>query len=340
MLGNYLLEQNLLPDSLIKWKIKGLLGQRLKDENQGSIEKNSMHLKKLCSELSSGPIAEQFQEANEQHYEVPTEFYQKVLGKHLKYSCCLWNKAKSLDEAELEMLEAYTERAELKNGQTILDLGCGWGSLSLFLAKKYPDSKIISVSNSSTQKAYIDSQIEKRELNNLTIITKNINDFQTDTQFDRVLSIEMFEHMRNYKELLSKVSSFLKNDGKLFVHIFVHKDYTYYFDIKDETDWMSRYFFSGGIMPSEHLLYYFNDHLKVEKTWTVSGEHYKKTSYGWLDKMDSNKNEILEIFKNCYGEGQEKKWFSYWRVFFLSCAELWGFEDGNEWYVGHYLLKK
>ena len=340
MLGNYLLEQNLVPDSLIKWKIKDIIKQRLRDENHGSIEKNRDQLKKICSELSIGPIAEKVKAANEQHYEVPTNFYQIVLGKNLKYSCCLWNKAKTLDEAELEMFEEYVKKGEFTNGQDILDLGCGWGSLSLFLAKKFPDSKILSVSNSSTQKEFIEKEKGRNNLKNLEVVTQNINNFQTDLKFDRVVSIEMFEHMRNYKELLKKVSYFLNDNGKLFVHIFVHKNYAYYYDVIDDSDWMSRYFFSGGIMPCEHLLYYFNEDLKVEKSWTVSGNHYKKTCYAWLDKMDSNKKEILQIFEKCYNKGEEKKWFSYWRAFFLACAELFGYKDGNEWYVGHYLLKK
>ena len=340
MLANYLLEKNLVPDSLIKWKIKSLLGQRLRDENQGSIEENKRRLGQLCKELSSGPIAEQFEQANEQHYEVPPEFFKLVLGNHLKYSCCSWEKANDLSSAEKEMLDIYLERAELKDGQKILDLGCGWGSLGLYMAKKFPKSEILCVSNSNAQRGVIEEQIKSNNLKNINVITRNINDFDTEKRFDRVVSIEMFEHMRNYKNLLKKVSNVLKADGKLFVHIFIHKDFTYYFDVKDESDWMSKYFFSGGIMPSEHLLYYFNDDLQVENQWNVSGHHYEKTSYAWLKNMDSNKERILELFKKCYGEGNEKKWFSYWRVFFLSCAEIWGYNKGNEWFVGHYLLRK
>jgi cyclopropane-fatty-acyl-phospholipid synthase len=222
----------------------------------------------------------------------------------------------------------------------ILELGCGWGSLTLFMAKKFPDAKITAVSNSRTQKIYIDEEAKKRGLSNVYIITADMNVFTTTEKFDRVVSVEMFEHMRNYELLLQKVSGFLNEDGKLFVHIFTHKEYTYYFDVKDETDWMSKYFFTGGIMPSDHLLLYFNEHFGIEKHWRVDGTHYSKTSEAWLANMDKHKAELYPLFEQTYGKENATKWWVYWRLFFLACAELWGYKNGQEWFVSHYLFKK
>jgi cyclopropane-fatty-acyl-phospholipid synthase len=295
----------------------------------------------LLDELKSSPIAVNTTDANEQHYEVPTEFYRMVMGKHLKYSCGYWkHKNTSQDASEEDMLELTCERAELKEGQDILELGCGWGSLSLFMAARYTQSKIIAVSNSKTQKEYIDSQAKDRGLKNIEVITVDINNFETDKKFDRVVSVEMFEHMRNYQKLLNKVNRFLKEQGKLFVHIFSHKELAYKFEVKDDTDWMSKYFFTGGIMPSDHLFHYFNEDMVVKKHWRVNGQHYEKTSNNWLSRMDENKEKIMPIFKETYGAGEEVKWWVYWRLFFMSCAELWAFKEGEEWIVSHYLFEK
>jgi cyclopropane-fatty-acyl-phospholipid synthase len=238
------------------------------------------------------------------------------------------------------MLEITCTRAELTDGQDILELGCGWGSLSLYMAKKYPKSNITAVSNSKTQKIYIDEQAQLRGIKNLTIITVNINDFNIDKKFDRVVSVEMFEHMRNYQKLMHKIADCLKINGKLFVHIFTHKDFAYKFEVLDETDWMSKYFFTGGIMPSDDLLLYFNEHLSIEKHWHVSGIHYSKTSESWLQNMDKNKSQIMPLFESTYGKDQAVKWWVYWRLFYMACAELWGYNNGEEWIVSHYLFTK
>lgn len=336
-----LLEKNLLPDPLIRLGIRRLLAERLRDETKANAEEQQKHLMELIAFLKASPIAVNTHDANEQHYEVPTEFFRLVMGKHMKYSSGFWaNDSISFDRSEEDMLELTTERAELKDGMRILELGCGWGSLSLFMAKKYPNARITGVSNSRTQKEYIDTQARERGLTNLSIITADMNTFTIDGGFDRVVSVEMFEHMRNYQKLLEKVASFLAPDGKLFVHIFTHKTLAYLFEVKDASDWMSKYFFSGGIMPSDHLLLYFADHLTIEQHWHVPGTHYQKTSEMWLKNMDAHEQEIRPIFAAAYGADQVTKWWSYWRIFFMACAELWGYRNGEEWIVSHYLFTR
>jgi cyclopropane-fatty-acyl-phospholipid synthase len=336
-----LLEKNILPDWLVRIGIRRLLAQRLRTERKENTSAQQAHLMKLIDFLKSSPIAVNTHDANEQHYEVPTEFFKLVMGKNMKYSSGFWKYDDvSFDQSEDDMLELTTERAELKDGMNILELGCGWGSLSLFMAHKYPNATITGVSNSTTQKEYIDSEAEKRGLNNLTIITADMNSFTIDKKFERVVSVEMFEHMRNYEKLLEKVSTFLVEGGKLFVHIFSHRTYSYLFEVKDETDWMSKYFFTGGIMPSDHLLLYFPNHFSIQKHWHVPGIHYNKTSEMWLKNMDKNEPEIRRIFLQTYGKEQATKWIAYWRIFFMACAELWGYKNGEEWIVSHYLFQK
>ena len=336
-----LLEKNKVPDFLIRIGIRKLLKQRLRDENKGSIEAQQKHLLKLIEELKASPIAIHTAEANEQHYEVPTEFYKYCLGKHLKYSSGYWNKGVTdINISEQDMLELTCQRAELKNGQHVLELGCGWGSLSLFMAQKFPLSNFTVVSNSRTQKMYIDEEAKKNKLENLTVITVNINDFRLNQTFDRVVSVEMFEHMRNYQKLMRLVSDHLKPDGKLFVHIFTHKRYAYKFEVIDESDWMSKYFFTGGIMPSNNLLLCFNEDLSMQTQWLVSGAHYQKTAEAWLQNMDKHQQEIMPLFEQTYGKENALKWWVYWRIFYMACAELWGYKGGNEWMVSHYLFEK
>lgn len=336
-----LIEKNTVPDILLRKGIRKLLQQRLDDENKGDAEVQQAHLMSLIDQLKASPIAVNTAEANTQHYEVPTPFYQYCLGKHLKYSCGYWQPGVTeLDVAERDMLELTCQRAELANGMNILELGCGWGSLSLFMSAKFPESQFTVVSNSRTQKEHIDTQAAARGITNLTVITADMNTFHIDQQFDRVVSVEMFEHMRNYELLLKKVASFLKANGKLFIHIFTHKEYTYLFEVKDETDWMSRYFFTGGVMPGDDLMFYFNDHMSVSKHWHVTGTHYGKTAEAWLRNMDDHKTEIMPLFETTYGKDQALKWWVYWRLFYMACAELWNYNNGNEWIVSHYLFRK
>jgi cyclopropane-fatty-acyl-phospholipid synthase len=238
------------------------------------------------------------------------------------------------------MLELTCQRAELADGQDVMELGCGWGSLSLFMSAKFPKSNFTVVSNSRTQKIYIDEQAKLRGITNLEVITCDINNFSIGKKFDRVVSVEMFEHMRNYEKLMKLVADALKENGKLFVHIFTHKEYAYKFEVIDDTDWMSKYFFTGGIMPSDDLLLYFNDHHAIEQHWHVNGMHYSKTSEAWLQNMDRHKDKIMPLFEKTYGNGQALKWWVYWRIFYMACAELWGYNHGNEWIVSHYLFRK
>jgi len=336
-----LLEQDKIPNILLRKQIRRFVKQRLTDENKGNVEVQQQHLLELIDFLKTSPIAVNTNDANEQHYEVPTAFYKYCLGKNLKYSCAYWDEGiTSLDAAETKMLELSCTRAELKDGQNILELGCGWGSLSLFMAAKYPNSKITVVSNSQTQKEYIDDQADERGLKNLKVVTADMNNFDTNDRFDRVVSVEMFEHMRNYKTLLAKISTFLKPEGKLWIHIFVHKEYAYLYEFKDESDWMSKYFFTGGIMPSDDLMLYFNEDLVVEKHLHINGTNYGKTAKAWLANMDKKKNEIIPIFEQTYGVDQAMKWWVYWRLFYMACAELFFYNDGNEWFVSHYLFHK
>jgi cyclopropane-fatty-acyl-phospholipid synthase len=336
-----LLERNLIPDTLIRSAIRSNCEQRLKDENIDDLEKQHEKFMKFVAMLRESPIAVETRAANEQHYEVPTKFFQMVLGKNLKYSSGYWKEGvTSFDQSEDDMLALTCERADLKDGQQVLECGCGWGSLSLFMAARYPSSQVTGVSNSRTQKIFIDSETKKRGITNLTIITVDMNVFQTEMKFDRIVSVEMFEHMRNYQHLMNKLSGFLNPGGKMFIHIFTHKYLSYLYEVKDESDWMSKYFFSGGIMPSDHLLLYFADDFKIQNHWRVNGMHYSKTSEAWLRRMDLNKTAIMPLFEETYGKDEAVKWWVYWRIFFMACAELWGYNKGEEWFVSHYLFEK
>ncbi len=336
-----LLEKNLVPDFLIRKGIRDLLKQRIKDETNPDLEVQQQHFMDLLKSFKSSAIAVETKAANEQHYEVPTPFYLHVLGKNLKYSSGYWKEGNTdFDQSEDDMLELTCQRAELKDGMEILELGCGWGSLTLFMAKKFPKSNILAVSNSSTQRAHIEEMARQRGLSNVKIITADINVFTTDRRFDRIVSVEMFEHMRNHAQLFEKISGFLKEGAKMFIHIFTHKELTYLFEVKDDTDWMSKYFFTGGMMPSDHYLLYFQEHFKIQNHWRVNGTHYSKTSEAWLSKMDQHKDIIMPLFEKTYGKDQAVKWWVYWRIFFMSCAELWGYDNGNEWFVSHYLFEK
>lgn len=335
-----IVERNLVPDVILRMGIKQeLTGSLTKIKALSHTEQKEKEME-FIDEIKKMPIAIAQDLANEQHYEVPDEFYRIVLGSHLKYSCCYYeNPNSTLDEAENAMLELYCSRAQLEDGMNIIDLGCGWGSLTLFLAQKYPNSKITSISNSKTQKSYIESVANSRNLTNIQIFTGDISSFDLPTElyhtFHRILSIEMFEHMKNYELLLNKLSNWLiVNEGKLFVHIFVSRLIPEHFT----KGWMSETFFTGGTLPSDSLLLYFQNKFYCERQWRVNGVHYSRTLEAWLQKMDAAKDTVLPILKNTYGEENGLRWFVNWRLFFIACSEFFNLEGGDEYYVSHYLF--
>ena len=335
-----LAEKGIIPDYFIRQGIVRNCENRLNNENVSNTEKVSSKKQSWIQQMKESPIALVPEKANEQHYEVPPAFFENVLGKHLKYSSGYWpDGVNSLDESEESMLKLSFERAQLTDGDSILELGCGWGSLTCYMASKLPNSKITAVSNSKDQKEHILNRCKNQGLDNIEVITADMNDFGTENKYDRVVSIEMFEHMRNYKKLLSKISSWLHDDGKLFIHIFTHQSVVYPFENQGEADWMAREFFSGGMMPSHDLLLHFQDDLIIEDIWRMSGTHYEKTSLAWVNKMDANKDIVMKIFSKTYGD-DAKLWFQRWRIFFMSCEKLFGYNNGSEWGVSHYRFSK
>ncbi len=338
------MEAGVIPDPAIRFGIRQLSKKRLEEISTGSIEKDEVNRQAYIDNLRKLPLAVHTKAANEQHYEVPSEFFLYSLGKNLKYSSCFWDeKTTNLDQAEDNALDATMRRAEITDGHRILELGCGWGSLTLAMGKRFPNSKIVAISNSSSQKEFIDSEAKKRNLNNILVLTRDISLLESLAlefpSFDRVVSVEMFEHFKNYELLLSKVDDVLAPNGKLFVHIFTHRHFAYPFETEGEDNWMGKYFFTGGQMPSHDLLMSFQKNLYLEKTWIWDGTHYEKTSNAWLENMDKNKEKIIPIFEKTYGD-QAMVWFQRWRVFYMACAELFGYKNGQEWGVSHYLFQK
>ena len=328
-------ERAIVPDAAIRFGIRRLCAQRLDKERA-----RTSSAADFAERMRQGPVAPVPEKANEQHYEAPAELFRLALGPRLKYSCCLWgDDTRALTEAEDAALEQTCRRAELADGQRILELGCGWGSLSLWMAERYPNSPITSVSNSRLQRAFIEQRALERGLHNLRVITCDMNDFATEERFDRVVSVEMFEHMRNYEELLRRIAGMLDRGGKLFVHIFCHRRYAYAFETTGATEWLGRNFFTGGIMPDVDVFTRFQRDMRVTRQWTWDGKNYQRTAEAWLANMDRRKAAVLSTLASAYGEDEAERVFQRWRIFFMACAELWGYAEGAEWMVGHYLFE-
>jgi cyclopropane-fatty-acyl-phospholipid synthase len=334
-------ERGIIPDFFIRAGIRNLCRKRLNQCRVQDCEANAELAEEYIKSVDEAPLAVLTEKANEQHYEVPALFYQKVLGKNLKYSSCYFEDLVSdLTTAENRGLELTCEHADLQDGQRILELGCGWGSLSLWMAKHFPNTKITSVSNSNSQREHIMGQAKERKLANLEVITADVNTFEPTDSFDRVVSVEMFEHVRNHRGLFKRIHSWLKPKGKLFTHVFCHRSTSYPFEVEGEDDWMSKHFFSGGTMPADELFLRISGKLELETRWRWSGMHYAKTSECWLQNLDHQKTEVLELFKKEMGAKESTRIFHRWRIFFLACAETFGFDNGQEWWVSHYLFHK
>jgi cyclopropane-fatty-acyl-phospholipid synthase len=333
-------EKGWVPDPLVRFGIRRLCRQRLAEERQSNVEAQEVALLKYVRTLRESPVAVATREANEQHYELPPEFFTLVLGPRRKYSACYWTAdTHNLEAAEIASLRQVCERAQLRDGLEILELGCGWGSLTLWMAEHYPDSRITAVSNSRPQKAFIDAECARRGFRNVTVITQDINVFEPGCEYDRVVSIEMFEHVRNYDHLMMRVATWLRMDGLLFVHIFAHRELPYLFETEGADNWMGRYFFTGGQMPSKSLLLFFQGALGIEEQWVLNGSHYAKTSNAWLANMDARRAAVMDILRRTYG-AEASLWWNRWRVFFMSVAELFDYEGGEEWVIAHHLFRR
>lgn len=334
-----LCERGWVPDLLIRLGMRRLLARRLQQESHGHPERRHAHEQALLDALSEGPVAVDTEAANMQHYELPPAFFEKVLGCRLKYSSGYWpDGVQTLNEAEEAMLALSCSRAELQDGQQVLELGCGWGAMTLWMAEQYPNSQITALSNSASQRLFIEKCARARGLGNVRVITADINDFNidADTYFDRIVSVEMFEHMRNYARLMSGIARWLRPEGKLFVHIFCHRELLYPFEDRNHYDWIARHFFTGGVMPAASTLLYFQRALDLERSWLLSGVHYERTANAWLYNLDSNPAAIRNALSGTYGPAAAKRWQQRWRMFFMACAELFGYCHGSEWMVAHY----
>lgn len=335
-----LVDAGVLPDWLVRRGIRRICALRLREESAGGPEAQRERRRRLLDQLNTSPIAIGTDAANAQHYEVPAEFFEHVLGRHMKYSCGYWpGGVNTLDESEEAMLALTTERARIGDGQRILELGCGWGSLTLYLASRFPGCRITAVSNSSSQKEFIDACARERGLGNVEVVTADMNELDPGAQYDRIVSVEMFEHMRNYGELLARIARWMRPGALLFVHVFAHKQFAYPYEVRGSEDWMAQYFFTGGMMPSEDLLPSFDGDVRCVERWRLDGTHYQRTAEAWLARMDASRAALQPVLTRAYGPARVRMWRTRWRIFFMACAELWGYRGGSEWIVCHYLFE-
>ena len=336
-----LAEKGLMPDSFIRAGIRKLVATRLSDISANNCEVGSKIFADFVANMRQANIAEVPELANAQHYEVPADFFHYCLGNQRKYSSCFWlPDTIDLDDAEILALQQTCDHADIQDGQQILELGCGWGSLSLWMATHYPNAQITGVSNSNSQREYITSMAKSLGLTNLMIITADMNVFEAPSTYHRIVSVEMFEHMRNWQVLYGKIANWLKPQGQFFKHIFVHRNTPYLFEVQGKDDWMSEFFFSGGMMPSDDLPLHFQDALNIKQRWRWDGTHYEKTANAWLQNMDANKEAITPILAATYGVENVEMWRNRWRIFYMACAELFGHNNGQEWWITHYLFEK
>ena len=336
-----LAERGWVPDAVLRAGIRRLCAQRLKEELAGGVEAQSARQRARLDELRHSPVAIETEAANAQHYELPPAFFTHCLGPRLKYSSCYYPRGnETLAEAEEAMLALYCERAGLADGQDILELGCGWGSLTLWMAEHYPRARITAVSNSAPQRAFIEARCRERGFNNVRVLTCDVNRLALPPDaFDRCVSVEMFEHMRNYATLMARIGGWLRPGGRLFVHIFCHRTLVYPFETAGSDNWMGRHFFTGGLMPAADTLLWFQDALRIEERWLVDGTHYQRTADHWLANQDAHRGEVMAILREAYGAAAPL-WFQRWRMFWMACAELFGYDHGREWMVAHYRFAK
>lgn len=330
-------ERGLIPDTLLRLGIRRMCAERLREERAGGPAAKAARHAQRIEALRHSPVAIETDTVNAQHYELPTEFFRLCLGPRVKYSSCYFPRGdETLAEAEEAMLALYAERAELVNGQHILELGCGWGSLTLWMAEHFPAARITAVSYSAHQREFIEAQCRHRGFSNVHMITCDVNVLDLPAgQFDRCVSIEMFEHMRNYQALMQRIAGWLAPGGKLFVHIFAHRTLLYPFETEGADNWMGRHFFTGGQMPSIDTLLHFQHDLHIEQRWLIDGTHYQKSADLWLQRQDAQRDEVMQVLREAYGE-HASLWLQRWRMFWMSCAELFGYAGGHEWMVAHY----